>query len=125
MRRLRSGWTVRRDESGCGEFTDQGPRRAATGAANLAFVVVLLSGLYLWLPRVFRRAQFRQNLWFRGGLGPKARDFNWHHVFGIWAALPLLLIVVSALPISYDWAGQLLLRVTGSAESAPRPAQAA
>jgi uncharacterized iron-regulated membrane protein len=99
--------------------------KAATGAANLAFVVVLLSGLYLWLPRVFRRAQFRQNLWFRGGLGPKARDFNWHHVFGIWAALPLLLIVVSALPISYDWAGQLLLRVTGSAESAPRPAQAA
>jgi uncharacterized iron-regulated membrane protein len=99
--------------------------KAATGAANLAFVVVLLSGLYLWIPRVLRSAQFRQNLFFRSDLSPKARDFNWHHVFGIWAALPLLLIVVSALPISYDWAGKLLMRVTGSVErtpEAPRPA---
>jgi uncharacterized iron-regulated membrane protein len=93
--------------------------KAATGAANLAFVVVLLSGLYLWIPRVLRRSQFRQNLLFRGGLSAKARDFNWHHVFGIWAALPLLAIVVSALPISYDWAGKLLMRVTGSVERAP------
>jgi len=111
--------------------------KATTGAANLAFVVILLSGLYIWLPRVFARAPFRQALWFRRGLSPKARDFNWHHVFGIWALVPLLLIVISALPISYGWAGRLVMRVTGSPvevapqkppatpSSEPRPAERA
>ena len=100
--------------------------KATTGAATLLFTVILCSGLYLWLPKVFSGSRFRNALWFRRGLAPKARDFNWHHVFGIWALVPLLLIVVSALPISYDWAGQLVMRATGGAPEkagteAPRP----
>ena len=99
--------------------------KGITGAANLVFLFVLLSGLYLWVPRVLSRAQLRSVLWFRGRLAPKARDLNWHHVLGIWALVPLVLMVASALPISYVWAGDLVLRITGSAANGEKSASAA
>jgi uncharacterized iron-regulated membrane protein len=95
--------------------------RAITGAANLVFLFLLLSGLYLWLPPVFNRIAFRTRLLFnpqaRTG---KARDFNWHHVFGIWNAVPLALIVASATVFSYDWANDLVYRSFGEEPPARR-----
>lgn len=94
--------------------------RTITGAANLAFLFIVASGLYLWVPRVWKRIRFQQVLWFRKGLSPKARDFNWHNVIGIWSAIPLTIIVAGALPISYSWANALVYRVVG--EMPPLPA---
>lgn len=87
--------------------------RLVTGAANLGFLFIVMSGAYLWLPSAFTRTQLRQVLWFRGGLTPKARDFNWHNVIGIWSVLPLALVVAGAVPISYGWAGNLVYRLAG------------
>ena len=42
--------------------------KSVTGAANLAFLFIVLSGIYLWLPRVWTWIQFKNVLWFRGGL---------------------------------------------------------
>lgn len=50
--------------------------KAMTGAANLGFLFIVLSGLYLWLPKVGNAVQFKTILWFRRGLPGKARDFN-------------------------------------------------
>ena len=94
-----------------GERRDAG--KTITGSATLLFLAVLLSGLYLWVPRVFGGTQLRNALWFRREVSRKARDFNWHHVFGIWALVPLVLIVASALPISFDWANRLVLSAAG------------
>ena len=102
----------------------EGPGRpvgkAVTGAANLAFLFIVVSGLYLWVPRVWSRLQFRNALWFRPGLRGKARDFNWHNAIGIWSAVPLAIVVAGAVPISYPWASNLVYRVVG--EEPPRPA---
>src|SRR4029453_10537271 len=57
--------------------------RALPGASNLIFFFIVLSGSYLGLPRVWTWIQFKNVLWLRGGLAPKARDFNWHNVIGI------------------------------------------
>lgn len=100
--------------------------RAVTGAANLGFLFIVLSGLYLWVPRMFSWARVRQVLWFRGGLPAKARHFNWHNVIGIWSALPLALVVAGAVPISFGWAGNLVFRLAGEAppaRTAARPAE--
>jgi uncharacterized iron-regulated membrane protein len=51
--------------------------------------------------------------WFVGGLRGKARDFNWHHVFGFFAAIPLVFVVASGVVISYPWANQLLQQFRG------------
>ncbi len=53
--------------------------RAITGASNLAFLFILVSGAFLWFPPMIGR--------FRGGLKGKARDFNWHNVIGVWSVL--------------------------------------
>lgn len=90
---------------------------ALTGASNLIFFFLLLSGAILWIPKQWRRANLRNIMWFRRGLRPKARDFNWHHVFGFWMFIPLAIIIASGVVISYSWASELVFRVVG--ESPP------
>lgn len=97
--------------------------RALTGASNLAFFFIVLSGLYLWLPKVFTKVSLRAIAWFRGGLSGKARDFNWHNVVGLWCFLPLLFIVLGGAVISYSWATNLVFTLTGTSPQPPPPAQ--
>jgi uncharacterized iron-regulated membrane protein len=87
--------------------------RAITGASNLLFLFIVISGLYIWLPRTWSRQALRPITWFRQGLSGKARDFNWHNVFGFWCCVPLFFIVLSGVVISYPWAGDLVYRAAG------------
>ncbi len=88
--------------------------RAVTGACNLAFLFLVLSGVYLWLPRAWAWTALSTRLLFnRLAVSAKARDFNWHHVFGIWSAVPLAIIVASAVVMSYPWANTLVYRAFG------------
>jgi len=97
--------------------------KAITGAANLGFLFLVVSGLYLWFPRVWNWIQFRNVLWFRSGLSSKARDFNWHNAIGFWSCVPLAVIVAGVVPISYGWGNTLVYRLMG--DTPPPPAAAA
>ncbi len=88
--------------------------RAVTGAANLGFLFLVVSGFFLWWPRSWTPAALRNVVWFRGGLSGKARNYNWHNVLGLWMCVPLFIIVVSGAVISYRWAGNLVYTLTGS-----------
>ncbi len=88
--------------------------RAVTGASNLLFLFIVLSGVVLWWPRSWTARRLRPITVPQGGLAGKARDFNWHNAFGFWSALPLAFVVASAVVISYPWAGDLAYRLTGS-----------
>jgi uncharacterized iron-regulated membrane protein len=101
-----------------GEYRTTG--RAVTGASNLAFLFIVLSGAYLWLPRTWAWRAVRQVIWFRGGLPGKARDFNWHNTIGVWSVVPLAIVVASGVVISYPWASNLVYRIVGEAPPAPR-----
>jgi uncharacterized iron-regulated membrane protein len=94
--------------------------RAITGACNLAFLFIVASGFYLWWPKSWTLRSLRSVTWFRRGLKAKARDFNWHNVFGFWSAIPLFLVVLSATVISYPWASSLVYQLAGT----PPPARA-
>ena len=48
-----------------GDGRDRG--KMITGAANLGFLFLVLSGLYLWFPRSWTRGAFRGVLFFRRG----------------------------------------------------------
>src|SRR5829696_5857316 len=97
--------------------------RAITGACNLGFLFLVMSGFYLWWPRNWNLKAPRSVMWFRRGLPARARDFNWHNVIGFWSAVPLFIIVLSAVVISYTWAGNLVYRVVGETPPAPRANQ--
>jgi uncharacterized iron-regulated membrane protein len=87
--------------------------RAVTGASNLVFLFIVASGFYLWWPRKWTRKSLRAVTWFRRGQGGKARDFNWHNVIGLWSAVPLFIVVLSGVVISYTWASNLVYKVVG------------
>ena len=89
--------------------------RTIMATANLGFLFLLVSGIYLWWPSRGGRAAWRRALWFRRGLGGRARDFNWHNVIGFWSAVPLAVIVASGATISYQWAADLVHRLAGDA----------
>lgn len=95
--------------------------KAITGWSNMAFLVLVLTGMVLWWPRNLTWSSVRNVLWFRRTTSPKARDFNWHNVVGIWSAIPLALVVVSATVISFPWASDLVYKVVGEAPPARAP----
>jgi uncharacterized iron-regulated membrane protein len=105
-----------------GEGTGRSIGRAITGAANFIFLFIVISGFYLWWPRKWTRRLLRNVTWFRRKLPGRARDFNWHNVIGFWSAIPLFIIVLSGVVISYPWAGNLVYRVFGESPPAPRSA---
>jgi uncharacterized iron-regulated membrane protein len=99
--------------------------RAITGACNLGFLFLVSSGFFLWWPRNWNLKSLRNVTWFRRGLPSKARDFNWHNTIGFWSAVPLFIVVLSAVVISYTWAGNLVYRIVGETPPTPRANQPA
>src|SRR5688572_3210882 len=93
--------------------------RALTGWSNVLFLFIVVSGAYLWLPRTWSWRQVRNIAWFRGGLRGKARDFNWHNAIGLWSVIPLFIVVISAVPISFPWGTALVYRAVGEEPPAP------
>ncbi len=87
--------------------------RAITGWSNLLFLFIVVSGAYLWLPKKWSWQHLRPITLFRGGLRGKARDFNWHNAIGMWSAVPLFIVVLSAVPISFRWASDLVYVAVG------------
>ncbi|HWL61309.1 MAG TPA: PepSY-associated TM helix domain-containing protein [Steroidobacteraceae bacterium] len=84
--------------------------------SNLLFVFIIVSGMYLWLPAVWRWRTVRGLVLFQKKyVNAKVRDFNWHHVFGIWMLVPLFLIAVSGAVISFPWASNLVYAAFGEA----------
>ncbi len=82
--------------------------------SNLLFAGVILLGVVLWLPRKWGWKAIRASIAFRSGLRGRARDWNWHNVLGIWCAVPLLVIALTGVVMSFPWANTLLFRLSGS-----------
>ncbi|MCB2092320.1 MAG: PepSY domain-containing protein [Alphaproteobacteria bacterium] len=91
--------------------------RMFTGAANLMFLFIVLSGIYLWFPRTLNWRNIKNILFFRKTKSTRARDFNWHNVMGIWSAIPLVVIISTASVFYYSWANNLVYTLAG--ESPP------
>lgn len=89
--------------------------RAVTGAANVAFVFLLVTGPLLWLPRPFNRRTFAASVLPLRGAWGQARAYNWHKVTGFWLAGPLLVIAASAVVLSYPRVGDRASPVVGAA----------
>ena len=94
---------------------DQRPiGKAITGASNLLFLLLAISGIYIWFPRKLEWKRVRPVFWFRRGISGKARNFNWHNVIGFWTSLVLIVLTLTATVISYQWASNLLYTLTGN-----------
>jgi uncharacterized iron-regulated membrane protein len=88
--------------------------RAATGAANLVFLLLGVSGLYLWWPRALTVRYLKPIVWFRQTATGRARDFNWHNTIGFWCLPAIIVMTLSGVVMSYQWGNNLVYRLTGS-----------
>ena len=87
--------------------------RAITGWSNAIFLFIVCSGFYLWFPRKWTWQRVRPVVLFGSSLRGKARDFNWHNVIGLWSCVPLFIVVLTAMPISFPWANAAVYRMVG------------
>ena len=89
------------------------------GAATLLFLLLGLTGPFLWIPRRWTRWTVRRVAWFRRGLRGRARDWNWHHVLALWCLPVILLFSASGVVMSYRWANDAVFRLAGSPPPPP------
>lgn len=98
---------------------DSRPRgKLINGVCNIAFFVLAVTGLYLWMPRSWSWRALRPVIWFRQNTSSKARDFNWHNAIGFWTAPILIVLTLTAIPISFRWGGTLIYTLTGTEQLA-------
>jgi uncharacterized iron-regulated membrane protein len=88
--------------------------RAITGACNLAFFWLAVTGVYLWWPRSWQWRGLKMSVLISTRLRGKARDWNWHNVIGFWSSAVLVVLTLTAAVMSYPWANDLLYTLTGS-----------
>ena len=104
-----------------GENRDTG--RSLTGASNLAFLALAVSGLFLWWPHKWLPQHLNAILFFRRTATARARDFNWHNVIGFWCAPVLIVLTATGAVMSYPWANRVLYQMAGSPLPAARGPQ--
>lgn len=96
------------------EGEEQGTGKAITAYSNLMFLFLIVSGIYLWLPRLWRWPILKGQMLFKSKYATtKGRDYSWHHVFAFWFFIPLLLIVCSATIFHFPLANQLIYSFYG------------
>ncbi len=87
--------------------------RAITGAVNVAFLFLLLTGPILWIPRPVTRRSLANVMVPRLRAKGAWRDLNWHQVVGIWSVLPLAVIAATGVTTSYPAVGDRVYPVVG------------
>ncbi|HSI82435.1 MAG TPA: PepSY-associated TM helix domain-containing protein [Candidatus Methylacidiphilales bacterium] len=92
--------------------------------AVLMFLVIILTGVFIWIPRRWTWRALKPITTFDTSLKGKARDWNWHNVLGIWSLPVILFITLTGTVIAHTWAGNLLYTLTGNTPPAPRGAGA-
>ena len=93
--------------------------RALTGAANVIFLGLAVSGLFLWWPHTWLPQHMKAILVFRRASTGRARDFNWHNVIGFWCAPVIIILAATGAVMSYPWANRLLYQLAGTPLAAP------
>lgn len=94
--------------------------RSATGAANLAFLALAITGLFIWWPHKWLPQHVKAILFFKRTNTGRARDFNWHNVIGFWSAPVLIVLTATGVVMSYPWANRLVYQLAGSPLPAAR-----
>jgi uncharacterized iron-regulated membrane protein len=97
--------------------------RRIVGVSTLAFLVVVLSGVWVWWPK--GRRQIRARLTFARHVGWKRRIFDLHVVLGIYSVVLLVVFAATGLVWSFRSVGRFVDGLTPRAERTPAPPRSA
>lgn len=82
------------------------------GIATFIFLLILITGVVLWWPKTVNI--MRQRLAIKWGGSTKRLTHDLHIVFGFYTSLFLIVIVLTGLVMSFDWANKALYAITAS-----------
>ena len=86
--------------------------RSITGVCAIVFAVVLIGGgIFMWWPRAGR---LRTALTLNTRLTGRAWHLNLHKTAGVYAGAILLLLVLTGLPLAFEWYRDGIYRLTNS-----------
>lgn len=93
-------------------------------ASLLLCVVLVLGGVYLWWPR--RASAWKSAVKLNRRLSGRAFSLNLHTTTGVYSAIVIFVVAGTAVPLSLDWAKNVLLpqRAAAAAKTAKKPASA-
>lgn len=86
------------------------------GSCVLLFLLVLLTGLVVWWPKVWTRDRLRRLFRIERDGGRRRLLFDLHVVLGMYAALVLILLAATGLVWSFEWYSRGVYRLTGGKE---------
>lgn len=73
------------------------------GWAVLIFVIVLLTGIVLWIPKRWNKKSLKARLTIKRKSGFVRFNYDLHNVLGIYAAFIVLVIALTGLTWSFEW----------------------
>jgi uncharacterized iron-regulated membrane protein len=79
--------------------------------ATLIFLVLLLSGIYLWWPK--KRKGIKQRIWFdwKKSTQWKRKNYDLHSVLGFYASLIIIFATVTGLAWSFKWMDKMIYAI--------------
>lgn len=97
--------------------------RPVVGIATIVFIVLLITGLVLWVPVKWRNAKlWKIGFKIRFRKGAKLLLYDLHNTLGFYATIPLLLLALTGLYWSFGWYRAGLVAILGS-ETSPQQTQ--
>jgi len=93
--------------------------RRIVGIATVCFVVILLSGVFIWWPRTMHA--LKAHLTFKHPTGWKRRNYDLHVVLGIYSTIILLVVGATGLVWSYRSVGKAVDGLTPAGKATPPP----
>lgn len=112
-------------------FMDEGHRhlwlpdhigRPVIGWATFIFFLLLITGLILWWPKNFKRANINKSFKIKWSARWKRVNYDLHNVLGFYTLLLALLMAVTGLIMSFSWFNKGVYWLTGgSTQPVQRP----
>lgn len=90
--------------------------RPLVGSCVLLFLLVLITGLVVWWPKVWTRDRLRRLFRIQRNGGGRRLLFDLHVVLGMYAALVLILLAATGLVWSFGWYSRGVYRLTGGGQ---------
>ncbi len=73
------------------------------GYATLIFVVMLISGMILWWPKKWNRANRQKSFRIKWNANFKRKNYDLHNVLGFYTLIPALLIALTGMVWAFKW----------------------
>lgn len=87
-----------------------------TSIAVSMFIILLITGIYLWWPRKKNSSKTRFSFKWKKTTGFKRKNYDLHNILGFYASFLLLIIAITGLVWSFEWVGSSLQWIANGGE---------